>query len=69
MAASDTIAMLKAKIQDKQGIPSSQQCLISGGRQLKPDTITLADCNLADNMFFVVRKHSILSTECYLEVD
>ena len=58
VSGTDTIANVKQKITDKEGIPVNQQRLVHDDKQLEDDDKTLDECGIKrENTIYIVLKN------------
>jgi ubiquitin C len=63
---SDTIEIVKAKIQEKEGISVDQQCLVYASEQLE-DACTLSDYNIRIGSKLLLVLHTSGNNRCMLD--
>ena len=64
VSGTDTIANVKQKITDKEGIPVNQQRLVHDDKQLEDDDKTLDECGIKrENTIYIVLKNVEASLE------
>jgi len=68
--SSDTIDMVKAKIQEIEGIPTKRQKLVFSGREIKINGRALADYNIQDgSIIYLVLKLSLHTVKIYTSIE